>query len=78
MRNLEARHLEENKDHYIADLTPEILEETITEMKTAGEHIDELGLKVIEDLYERHVEIWMRTEDGSDIETHQIYNIKEG
>ena len=40
------------------------------EMKTAGEHIDELGLKVIEDHYEKHVEIWMRTEGGEDIETH--------
>ena len=78
MRNLGARHLEENRDHYIADLTEEILDETISEMKTAGEYIDELGLKVIEDLYQRHVKIWMRTEDGSDIETHPIYNINEG
>ena len=78
VRNLGARHLEENRDHYIADLTEEILDETISEMKTAGEYIDELGLKVIEDLYQRHVEIWMRTEDGSDIETHPIYNINEG
>ena len=48
------------------------------EMKTAGEHIDELGLKVIEDHYEKHVEIWMRTVDGEDIETHPYYNINEG
>ena len=43
VRNLGARHLEVNKEHYITDLIPEILEETIMEMKTAGEYIDELG-----------------------------------
>ena len=47
-------------------------------MKTSGEDIYELGLKVIEDLYEKHVEIWMRTADGTDIETHPYYNIEKG
>ena len=60
VRNLRARHLEGNKEHYIGGLTSEMLEETIEKMKAAGQHIDELGLKDIEDLYERNVEIWMR------------------
>ena len=77
VRREASLQLEANRGDYLHEVTIEILEETIREIKTPGEHIDQLGIKVIEDTYQRHMEVWMRNAEGDDIMTHPHYQAKE-
>ena len=46
-------------------------------MKISGEHIDQLGIRVIEDRYKRHIEVWMRNAGGDGIMTHPHYQAQD-
>jgi hypothetical protein len=77
VRREASLQLETNRGDYLHEVTNEILEDTLREIKTSGEYIDQLGIKVIEDTYQRHIEVWMRNDEGDDIMNHPHYQAKE-
>ena len=66
----------ENRKHYTEVTTEEMVAETLRDMNNPGGYSDELAITVLQDMLKRPVEIWMRSKNGEDIETHPHFPVK--